>query len=89
MDLRDVRMPQPREHVGLALEPPHRGRRDEAAAHEFHRDRPARRFLLRLVDAAHPALADEPHDPQAAEVGAGGQFLDLLRHEAKWIRGAG
>ena len=89
INLRDVRMLQPGEHVCLALETPQARRGDEPVPHQFHGHRPLGRRLHRLVNAAHPSGRNQPHDRHAAEIRARRQVDLVLGRKTEMVRRSG
>src|SRR5688500_16366024 len=79
VDGADVRMIEGREHARFAVEPRHPlAVRREYGWQYLDRDITAKLRVVRAIDLAHPALADERRDP----VRANALPLEALRHEA-------
>lgn len=89
VDLGDVRMPQPAEHLGLVPKPRDLGRRGEDVAQHLHGHEPVGGRLPRLVDAAHAPLAEQPHDRDATEIGAGRELERRFEAEPERLRTPG
>ena len=68
VDLGDVRVPQPCQHLRLVLESPHERCRRQAAPNHLDGDAAGGRFLSRLVHAAHATLGEEPDNDHSAKV---------------------
>ena len=67
VDLRDAGMQQAPEDLDLPVEPLPEGIGREPGVDDLDRNVAARMKLLRLVDDAHPAGAQSPHDPELAD----------------------
>src|ERR1019366_1868322 len=72
-DLHDRRVPEPREHATLALEPRLFAGVDAGQGDHFERDRLAGHFIARAVDDADAAATDLALDDEPPRQGLGGE----------------